>query len=127
MIGADPDRFYFHRGREIFAEAATAEYRRCYSDPATIHAMCEDYRAGATYDFELDEADRKAGRRIACPLLALWGAKGQVGRWYDVLGVWRNWAADVSGGAIDSGHYLPEEAPEATLRALQPFLRRAGE
>jgi len=127
VIGADPDRFYFHRGREIFAEAATAEYRRCYSDPATIHAMCEDYRAGATYDFELDEADRKAGRRIACPLLALWGAKGQVGRWYDVLGVWRNWAADVSGGAIDSGHYLPEEAPEATLRALQPFLRRAGE
>jgi haloacetate dehalogenase len=87
VIGANPDGFYFHRGREVFDPVVMAEYRRCYSDPATIHAMCEDYRAGATFDFALDEADRRAGRKIACPVLALWGAKGQVGGWYDVVGV----------------------------------------
>jgi haloacetate dehalogenase len=124
VIGANPDGFYFHRGREVFDPAAMAEYRRCYSDPATIHAMCEDYRAGATFDFALDEADRTAGRKIACPLLALWGAKGQVGGWYDVLEVWRDWAGDVTGEALDCGHYLPEEAPAATLAALAPFLAR---
>ena len=124
VIGANPDGFYFHRGREVFDAAAMAEYRRCYCDPATIHAMCEDYRAGATFDFALDEADRTAGRKIACPVLALWGAKGQVGGWYDVLGVWRDWAGDVTGEALDCGHYLPEEAPAATLAALAPFLAR---
>jgi haloacetate dehalogenase len=124
VIGANPDGFYFHRGREVFDPAAMAEYRRCYRDPATIHAMCEDYRAGATFDFTLDEADRTAGRKIACPVLALWGAKGQVGGWYDVLGVWRDWAGDVTGEALDCGHYLPEEAPAATLAALAPFLAR---
>jgi haloacetate dehalogenase len=76
VIGANPDGFYFHRGRDMFEPAAMAEYRRCYADPATIHAMCEDYRAGASFDFDLDEADRKAGRWIRCPLLALWGGKG---------------------------------------------------
>lgn len=126
VIGANPEGFYFHRGREFFAAEAMAEYRRCYSDPATIHAMCEDYRAGATFDFALDEADRTAGRRIACPLLALWGAKGDVGRWYDVLEVWRGWADEVAGAALDCGHYLPEEAPEAVLAALRPFLRRVA-
>jgi haloacetate dehalogenase len=125
VIGANPDGFYFHRGREVFAAEAMAEYRRCYTDPATIHAMCEDYRAGASFDFHLDEEDRKAGRRIACPVLALWGGRGQVGRWYDVVGVWRDWADAVEGEAIDCGHYLPEEAPQATLRALTPFLARA--
>jgi haloacetate dehalogenase len=124
VIGANPEGFYFHRGREVFAPEAMAEYRRSYCDPATIHAMCEDYRAGATFDFSLDEADREAGRRIACPLLALWGAKGEVARWYDILEVWRGWAGEVSGEALDCGHYLPEEAPDATLRALRPFLAR---
>jgi haloacetate dehalogenase len=110
----------------VFDAAAMAEYRRCYTDSATIHAMCEDYRAGATFDFELDEADRKAGNRIQCPLLALWGAKGHMERWYDVLEVWRAWANDVQGHALDCGHYLPEEAPEATLAALMPFLARVS-
>jgi haloacetate dehalogenase len=122
VIGADPDAFYFHRGRSMFTPEALAEYRRSYSDPATIHAMCEDYRAAASYDFNLDEADRKAGNRIRCPVLALWGANGNLPGWYDVLEVWRAWADDVRGHALDCGHYLPEEAPEATLDALRLFL-----
>jgi haloacetate dehalogenase len=122
VIGADPDAFYFHRGRSMFTPEALAEYRRSYSDPATIHAMCEDYRAAASYDFNLDEADRKAGNRIRCPVLALWGANGNLPGWYDVLEVWRAWADDVRGHALDCGHYLPEEAPDATLDALRPFL-----
>jgi haloacetate dehalogenase len=126
VIGANPDGFYFHRGRDVFAPAAFAEYRRCYMDPATIHAMCEDYRAGATFDFDLDEADRRAGNCIRCPLLALWGAKGHLDRWYDVLEVWRAWADDVQGQALDCGHYLPEEVPGATLEALMPFLSRVN-
>jgi haloacetate dehalogenase len=126
LIGADPDAFYLRRGRDLFAEAALAEYRRCFRDPATIHAMCEDYRAAATLDRQLDEADRMAGRRISCPVQALWGDKGSMGTWYDVLAVWRDWADDVRGGPIPSGHYLAEEAPEETLAALEPFLAAAA-
>jgi haloacetate dehalogenase len=126
IIGANPDAFYFHRGRSMFAPDALAEYRRCYSDPATIHAMCEDYRAGANFDFERDEEDRRLKRKIACPLLALWGGQGPLGTWYDVLEVWREWADDLEGHAIDCGHYLPEEAPAATISALLPFLHRAS-
>lgn len=127
LIAGDPDAFYLRRGRSMFDEAALAEYRRCFTDPATIHAMCEDYRAGATIDMQLDEFDHKAGRRIACPVLALWGLKNGLERWYDVCAVWRDWADDVQGHGIDCGHYLAEEAPEATLTALEPFLARAFE
>ncbi|MCB5173855.1 alpha/beta fold hydrolase [Microvirga lenta] len=127
LIGADPDAFYLRRGRSMFDEAALAEYRRCYSKPETIHAMCEDYRAGATIDMQLDEMDQKAGKRIACPVLALWGLRNGLERWYDVCEVWRAWADDVQGHGIDCGHYLAEEAPEETLAALIPFLSRAFE
>jgi haloacetate dehalogenase len=128
IIGGNPDHFYLERQGALsiaglFAPEALAEYRRCWRDPATIHAMCEDYRAGATIDCRLDEADRVAGRRISCPLLALWGARGKMGEWYDVLAVWRGWADDVRGHAIDCGHYLPEEAPAETARALLEFFR----
>jgi haloacetate dehalogenase len=112
MIGANPDNYYF-RQRDLFDAEALADYLRCVHDPATIHAMCEDYRAGATYDFALDEADRGT-RRIACPVLALWGRRGRLEEWYDVLAIWRDWADDVRGRAIDCGHYLAEEAPEET-------------
>ena len=125
LISADPDAFYMRRGRTMFAEEALAEYRRAFTDPATIHAMCEDYRAAATIDLALDEADRDAGRRIACPVLALWSKEGGMNRWYDVLAVWRDWADDVEGRAIDCGHYLAEEKPAETLAALLPFLKRA--
>jgi haloacetate dehalogenase len=99
---------------------AYAEYRRCFSDPATIHATCEDYRAAATIDLVHDEADMD--RKISCPLLALWGAKGIVGRKYDVLGVWRERAMNVSGKALPCGHWLTEEVPELTLAEIKAFL-----
>jgi haloacetate dehalogenase len=72
-------------------------YLRCVHDPQTIHGMCEDYRAGTTYDRVLDEADRAAGRRIACPVLALWSARDELPRWFDVVEVWRQWAAPRAG------------------------------
>src|SRR5262245_29238768 len=120
MIGADPEAYYFHRGRELFDPEALADYLSFVHDPAVIHAMCEAYRAGATYDFQLDESEC-GKRRIAAPLLALWGAKGMMPRWYDVVAVWRDWARDVRGQEIDCGHYLPEEAPEATYEAMRSF------
>jgi haloacetate dehalogenase len=122
MIGADPD--WFFKGRpnrpSVFAPEAVEDYLRCYRNPETIHAACEDYRAGATYDFALDEADR-GKKKIAAPLLALWAGRGEVGKWYDVLAVWRDWADDVRGHAIDAGHFMPEEAPDATYDALREF------
>jgi haloacetate dehalogenase len=122
LIGHDPAWFLLRRpNREsVFTAEAEADYLRCFKNPQTIHAACEDYRAGATYDFALDEADR-GRKRIAAPLLALWGARGQVASWYDILAVWRDWADDVRGHAIDSGHYLAEEAPEATYTSLHAF------
>jgi len=122
LIGADPD--WFFKGRPlrqpVFTPEAEADYLRCFRDPATIHAACEDYRAAATYDFALDEADR-GKRKIAAPLLALWAGRGPVGRWYDVPAVWRDWAVDVRGRPIDAGHYMAEEAPDATYAALRDF------
>ncbi len=126
LIGGDPEWFFLGRPSRtaVFSADAQADYLRCFADPATVHAACEDYRAGATYDFALDEADR-GNTKIAAPLLALWAGRGEVGKWYDVLGVWRDWANDVRGHAIDSGHYLAEEAPDATFDALHAFFRGA--
>lgn len=121
FVAADPEAFYFRHDRAIHEPEAFADYLACAKDPATIHAMCECYRAGATYDVAADEADRAQGRKIACPLLVLWGARGAVGNWYDVLAVWRDWAENVQGAAVDSGHFLPEEAPDSTCEKLQAF------
>jgi haloacetate dehalogenase len=107
-------------GTDVFTPAAMAEYLRCFDDPAAIHASCEDYRAAATIDLDHDRAD--LARRIEAPLLALWGAKGAMARNYDVLATWRERARNVAGRAIDCGHFLPEEAPDATLAALFDFL-----
>ncbi|MBA3620407.1 MAG: alpha/beta hydrolase [Acidothermales bacterium] len=123
VITAAPERYYFGGGRDDrFDPEALADYRRCVSDPATVHAMCEDYRAGAGIDDELDEADRAAGRRITCPVLALWSARDELPRWFDVLEVWRCWADDVRGFGVDAGHFLAEEAPEVVGPALRDFL-----
>ncbi|WP_243956711.1 alpha/beta fold hydrolase [Methylobacterium sp. J-067] len=103
------------------SSALFAEYLRVYRDPATRHAICEDYRAAATIDLEHDAAD--AETRIAVPVLALWGAKGTVGQTYDVLETWREKAADVSGRALDCGHTLQEERPDDVLAELTQFLR----
>jgi haloacetate dehalogenase len=123
LIGADPDAYYFRGARSLFAPEALDDYLRAVRNPATIHAMCEDYRAAATIDFEHDEADR-GRRRIACPVLALWGARGMLDRWYDVLAVWRDWADDVSGRSLDCGHYLAEELPDETFAELHPFFSK---
>ncbi len=130
LIGADPE---FFLNEHIAAQnkvpgatepAAMAEYLRCYRDPATLHAICEDYRAAATIDLRHDRED--ARQTVTAPLLALWGARGVVGALYDVLDTWREKARDVNGRAIDCGHNLQEEAPAATLAALQPFLARGS-
>ncbi|WP_333939172.1 alpha/beta fold hydrolase [Bradyrhizobium sp. CCBAU 11386] len=97
---------------------AFEEYRRCYTRE-TLHAVCEDYRAAAGIDLIHDEAD--SDKKIACPLLVLWGEKGVVGSSYDVLDTWRAKAKDVRGGSLPCGHYLPEEAPELLLERLNAF------
>jgi haloacetate dehalogenase len=104
-----------------FQPDALDAYRAAFRDPARVHATCEDYRAGATIDRALDDADRAAGRKIAAPLLALWGTRGIPAKGEDPLTVWRRWASDVRGLGIDAGHFLPEEAPEATAKALAEF------
>lgn len=124
LIGSDPD-YYYRRRRgpgppAFFAPEAFEDYRRCFRDPATIRAFCEDYRAGATVDFGHDEADR-GRRRIASPALALWSRRGALEEWYDVLSVWRDWADDVRGRALDCGHYLAEEAPDEVFAELSGF------
>jgi haloacetate dehalogenase len=105
-------------------DAFPPDVRRAYverfSDPAAIHAICEEYRAAATLDVAHDEADR-GRRRIACPVLVLWSANGAVAAWYEPLEVWREWAPDVQGGPVDCGHFLPEEAPEEVGRRLGDF------
>ena len=103
-----------------FADVLDA-YCAAFNQADRIHAFCEDYRAGATIDRRLDDEDEAAGRRIAAPLLALWGAKGIPAKGESPLDVWRRWASDVRGQGIESGHFLPEEAPEATAEALAAF------
>jgi haloacetate dehalogenase len=107
---------------DAFDPDALAAYRLAFDDPAHIHAFCEDYRAGATIDRAFDEADALAGRKIVAPLLALWGAHGIPAKGKSPLEVWRQWATDVSGEAVEGGHFLPEENPERTLAALLGFL-----
>ena len=109
-----------------FDPRALAEYERCYADPATIHATCEDYRAAASIDLVHDDADVAAGRRVRCPLLALWGDKGVVHRLFEPIADWREVADDVRGRALPSGHYLPEEAPAETLAELAAFFGSGG-
>lgn len=126
MIGADPAYYLSEKLKRWsapgarFADEAMAEYLRCFSRPDAIHASCEDYRAAATIDLVHDEADRS--RKVQCPLLVLWGSKGFVHRSYDVLEVWRDYAEHVEGRALDCGHFLPEEAPEAVCEELSRFL-----
>ena len=106
--------------RNVFAPEAWAEYERCFTSGA-IHASCEDYRAAATIDLEHDRADRDAGRRIRCPLLALWGAHGVVERCFKPLDEWRRVADDVRGHALPAGHYLAEEVPNLVAGELERF------
>ncbi len=126
LIGADPEWFWrWHTTRgpdtSFFDEAALDDYLDCFARPETIHGICEDYRAGATIDFEHDLADKEAGRRIGCPVLVLWGSRAKLGVWYDPIRVWSEWAAQVEGGSLDCGHDLAEEAPDRTASELIRF------
>jgi len=127
LIGADPS--YYLRKKlggwgtslDTFASEALAEYERCF-DAAMIHASCEDYRAAASIDLVHDEADLDEGRKVECPLLALWGGRGVMEKTYDVEAVWREYASDVKGKPLDAGHFLAEERPEETTQELRNFL-----
>ncbi|MCU7373275.1 alpha/beta hydrolase [Paucibacter sp. O1-1] len=112
-------------GMTPFDPDALAEYTRCLSLPGTAHGLCEDYRAAASIDLVHDRADRDAGRRLAMPLLALWGAQGVVQRCFKPLDEWRRVADQVHGEALPCGHYIPEEAPDALLARALPFLLEA--
>jgi haloacetate dehalogenase len=99
------------------------EYLRNNTDPASIHGMCEDYRASASIDLKIDEADIKEGRKIQCPLLVLWAAAGAMGKLYDVLDIWKPEGVNVTGKGLPGSHSLQESAPKETLAELQQFLR----
>jgi haloacetate dehalogenase len=128
LIAADPAYYLrtsierWSAGTFPFDPSAVEAYVRWFDDPAAISASCEDYRAGASIDLEHDVADREAGNRVRCPLLALWGLRGFVGRNYDVLSIWRDYADDVRGGGLHCAHFLAEEEPDATIEALLEFL-----
>ena len=128
MIGADPEFFLRHMlgtwagAPDRFSADAMAEYVRAFEDPDVVRATCEDYRAGATIDFELDRADLEKGRRIGCPVLVLWGDRGRAHKRSGVLETWRRWADDVRGTGLGCGHFIAEEAPDALLAELLPFL-----
>lgn len=109
-----------------FSEAALNEYRLHYSTPEHIHATCNDYRAGATYDLAADAADRASGRKIACPTLVLYGDAGIPSETENPLETWRQWCDTCSGAAIDSGHFIAEENPQALMGELLPFLKAQG-
>ena len=129
LIGAEAEFFLRHQLGALLREPAKlepetfAEYLRCFKNPETIRATCDEYRAGATIDLVHDRADR--GRRLTMRLLMLWGERSSQGSGYDILSVWRDHAEDVTGHAVDSGHFLPEEAPEDTYRALRDFFTGA--
>lgn len=105
-----------------FDDRAMAHYRAFFADPARIHACCEDYRAGATIDMQLDSTDREAGRTINVPLFAIWGGRGLSPTGDSPLDTWRQWAPGAEGCAVNGGHFVAEEAPEETLAALLRFL-----
>ncbi|HEU4646766.1 MAG TPA: alpha/beta hydrolase [Burkholderiales bacterium] len=129
VICAAPDAWWrAHTSREpkppeFFQREALADYLRAIHSPEMIRGMCEDYRAAATIDLEHDRASRAALEKVRCPMLVLWGKKAKIEAWYDALAVWKQYCnATVTGGSVNSGHYLAEEAPGEVLERLLPFL-----
>jgi len=96
------------------------EYLRCFSNPESIHAICEDYRAAASIDLAHDAAD--LGRKIECPLLVLWSEKGPFHRMYNVLQTWQERAKEAKGKPLPTGHFLPEQLPQELTQELKSFL-----
>jgi haloacetate dehalogenase len=129
MLSGNPDAYLkskiasWAKAKDLsaFDPRALQHYLAAFNDPMRIHAMCEDYRAGAYADYEHDKIDRNAGNKILVPMLALWGDAGIAASAGTPLDTWKTWATDVRGGPIDAGHFLTEEAPEATAKALLEF------
>jgi haloacetate dehalogenase len=109
----------------LFPSALRDTYAQALRDPIHAHAICEEYRAAAGMDRDHDETDQKTGRQIDCPVLALWSGKGPLNSWYDdeggPVGLWRNFARQICGKALDGGHFFPEELPQQTADALAAF------
>lgn len=132
LIEADPTAYIRdvmgrrHAGLAAFDPRALAEYMRTMALPGAAHGLCEDYRAAAGIDLVHEQADRDAGIKMSQPLLALWGAEGVAQRCFDTLAEWHRVASDVRGQALPCGHYIPEEAPDALLAQVLPFLKAAS-
>ena len=128
VINAAPEAWFrAHTSREpkdngFFHPDALTDYLAAVRNPEMIRGMCEDYRAAATVDLEHDRASREARQKVQCPMLVLWGSSGKIGKWYEPLDIWRQYcSAAVTGGAVDSGHYLAEEAPGEVLQHFKTF------
>ncbi|MDR7103421.1 alpha/beta hydrolase [Croceicoccus sp. BE223] len=132
MIGADPDYYFEHclgsnggTALSAFDPAMLAQYRRCWNDPAMIHASCNDYRAGIGIDLRHDEEDRN--RKLECPVLALWARDGIMQTLFDIEAEWRKVASDVSTATVPGGHFFLDHQPEASAAALSAFFARQVE
>src|SRR5262245_7709686 len=135
LITADPEMVVddalggWGSDRASFPAEVRKAYIEALRDKSTVHAICEEYRAAATIDFARDKEDRDAGRRIACPVLVLWSKGSGLDKWYEdaggPLGIWRDWAGDVSGRAIAGGHFFPEQNAAETMAELRAFFGRA--
>jgi len=122
VISADPEAWY-RPDRDVMGEENHADHLRAIHDPETVHAMCEDYRAGLGIDRAHDDADRAAGRTLACPVLVVWAERDDMEDLYgDPLEVWRAWAGDLRGAKLDSGHHMAEEVPDDLAAVLGAFL-----
>lgn len=131
MIGLDPERYLRHtldswaKVRGSFSSEAMDEYLRCFRQASVISSCCADYRSGATSDWYNDAEDKKAGKKIICPVMTLWGQRDGRSN-LDNISIWQDWCASPPvGHSVDCGHFLPEENPEETLSALLPFLKES--
>lgn len=127
MIMADTDRYWLKKcssgSAELtpFSPEALAQYLRCFHQPAVVQGSCEDYRAAASIDIAHDDAD--GGRKVSCPLLAIWGENGIIGKCFDPIALWESRAARVTGYSLPGGHYLAEELPDEVATAFEDFFR----
>jgi haloacetate dehalogenase len=128
MIAADPGCWIralvgqLIGGGASLAPDVLEDYVRCFSDPGAVAASCADFRSALTIDLAHDDESFAGGQRIECPVLVLWGTRGMVGPGYDPLGIWRQYATEVAGQAVPTGHFVPEEAPALVISALKEFL-----
>jgi haloacetate dehalogenase len=125
-IAADPRAYVTHIldawvGGSAIEPAIADEYVRSFCNPESIHAICEEFRAGDTVDIENDRQDRNESRRITCPMLVLWVRNGFASQFGDPIAIWKQWADDVEGKPLSGGHFMMEESPERVAEALEEF------